>query len=54
MSNSDHDPETGRSLVDGPVENPDIPSTSPEEVKFPRVKRSLSGTLSQKNLIATV
>ena len=52
MSNSDHDPETGISLVDGPVENPDIPSTAPEEVKLRRLKRWLSGTLSQKNLMA--
>jgi hypothetical protein len=27
MSNSDRDPETGISLVDGPVENPDVLST---------------------------
>ena len=52
MSNSDHDPEAGISLVDGPVENPDIPSTPPEEVKLRRLKRWLSGTLSQKNLMA--
>ena len=52
MSNGDHEPEQGISLVDGPVENPDIPSTSPEEAKFRRVKRWLSGTLSQKNLMA--
>jgi succinate dehydrogenase / fumarate reductase, cytochrome b subunit len=52
MSNSNHDPETGISLVDGPVENPDAPSTSPGEVKLKRVKRWLSGTLSQKNLMA--
>jgi len=52
MSNSNHDPEQGISLVDGPAENPDIPSTSPEEAKFKRGKRWLSGTLSQKNLMA--
>jgi len=52
MSNGDHEPEQGISLADGPVENPDIPSTSPEEAKFRRVKRWLSGTLSQKNLMA--
>jgi succinate dehydrogenase / fumarate reductase, cytochrome b subunit len=52
MSNSNHDPETGISVVDGPVENPDIPSTPPGEVKLKRVKRWLSGTLSQKNLMA--
>ena len=52
MSNTDRDPETGISLVDGPVENPDVPSTSPGEVKLKRVKRWLSGTLSQKNLMA--
>ena len=52
MSNSDHDSETGISLVDGPVENPEAPSTSPDEVKLRPVKRWLSGTLSQKNLMA--
>jgi succinate dehydrogenase / fumarate reductase, cytochrome b subunit len=52
MSNSDHDPETGISLVDGPVESPDIPPTSPEDVKRRQVKGWLSGTLSQKNLMA--
>jgi succinate dehydrogenase / fumarate reductase, cytochrome b subunit len=52
MSNGDHEPEQGISLVDGPVENPDLPSTSQEEAKFRRVKRWLSGTLSQKNLMA--
>jgi succinate dehydrogenase / fumarate reductase, cytochrome b subunit len=52
MSNSDHDPETGISLVDGPVENPDVPSTQPKKAKLPQVKRWLSGTLSQKNLMA--
>src|SRR5215471_9448295 len=52
MSNSDPDSETGISLVDGPVENPDIPSTSQQEVKLRPVKRWLSGTLSQKNLMA--
>ena len=52
MSNSDPDAETGISLVDGPVENPDVPSKSPEEVKPRQVKRWLSGTLSQKNLMA--
>jgi hypothetical protein len=51
MNNSDRDPETGISLVDGPVENPDVPSTPQEEVKLRRVKRWLSGTLSQKNLM---
>jgi succinate dehydrogenase/fumarate reductase cytochrome b subunit len=52
MSNSDRDPETGISLVDGPVENPEVPSTPPKEAKLRRVKRWLSGTLSQKNLMA--
>jgi succinate dehydrogenase / fumarate reductase, cytochrome b subunit len=52
MSNSDHDPENGISLVDGPVETQDIPPTSAEEVKRRQVKRWLSGTLSQKNLMA--
>ena len=52
MSNSDHDPETGISLVDGPVESPDTPPTSPRDVKLRQVKRWLSGTLSQKNLMA--
>ncbi len=52
MSNSDHDPETGISLVDGPVESPDILPTSPRDVKRRPVKQWLSGTLSQKNLMA--
>jgi succinate dehydrogenase / fumarate reductase, cytochrome b subunit len=52
MSNTDRDPETGISLVDGPVENPDVPSTPPKEAKLRRVTRWLSGTSSQKNLMA--
>jgi succinate dehydrogenase / fumarate reductase cytochrome b subunit len=52
MSNSDHDPETGISLVDGPVEGQDIPPASPRQVKLRPVKQWLSGTLSQKNLMA--
>ncbi len=52
MSNSENDPKAGISLVDGPVENPDISSTSQEEVKLSRAKRWLSSTLSQKNLMA--
>jgi succinate dehydrogenase / fumarate reductase cytochrome b subunit len=52
MSNSDRDPETGISLVDGPVENPDVPSTPQEEAKLRPVRRWWSGTLSQKNLMA--
>jgi succinate dehydrogenase / fumarate reductase, cytochrome b subunit len=52
MSNIDRDSETGISLVDGPVENPEVPSTLPEEVKLRRVNRWLSATLSHKNLMA--
>jgi hypothetical protein len=48
MSISDRDPESGISLVDGPVENPDIESASPPEVRQSPAKRWLSGTLSQK------
>jgi len=52
MSNSDRDPESGISLVDGPVTNPDIESAPPAEVRQSPAKRWLSGTLSQKNLMA--
>ncbi|MBV8214629.1 MAG: succinate dehydrogenase cytochrome b subunit [Verrucomicrobia bacterium] len=52
MSNSDLDPETNLSLVDGPVENPDITPTSKEAVELRPAKNWLSGTLSQKNLMA--
>src|ERR1700740_317734 len=52
MSNSDRDPESGISLVDGPVTNPDIESAPPAEVRQSPAKRWLSGTLSQKNMMA--
>jgi hypothetical protein len=52
MSNNDRDPETGISLVDGPVETPDVPSAPREVAELSQTKRWLLGTLSQKNLMA--
>jgi succinate dehydrogenase / fumarate reductase, cytochrome b subunit len=52
MSNNDRDPETGISLVDGPVETPDVPSAPREVSELSQTKRWLLGTLSQKNLMA--
>lgn len=52
MSSTNDDPEIGISALDGPVESPDIASTSKEALQQSRPKRWLSGTLSQKNLMA--
>lgn len=52
MSNTNHDPDTGVSALDGPVHDVDI--ASPEKKRgAPRpVKHGLSHTLSEKNLMA--
>ena len=52
MSNGNQDPETGISLVDGPVENPDVRGVSKSAVPPDRRRQWLSLTLSQKNLMA--
>ena len=52
MSNGNQDPETGISLVDGPVENPDVRGVSKSGVYPDRRRQWLSLTLSQKNLMA--
>ena len=52
MSDGNQDPETGVSLVDGPVENPDLPRVSNGKVRSKPWKQWLALTLSQKNLMA--
>jgi succinate dehydrogenase / fumarate reductase, cytochrome b subunit len=52
MSDGNQDPETGVSLVDGPVENPDRPKVSNGEARPKQWRQWLSLTLSQKNLMA--
>jgi succinate dehydrogenase / fumarate reductase cytochrome b subunit len=52
MSNSNHDPETGVSLVDGPVHDPDSGLLDKQRERPSHVRQGLSHTLAEKNLMA--
>jgi succinate dehydrogenase / fumarate reductase cytochrome b subunit len=52
MSNSNHDPETGVSLVDGPVHDPDSGLLDKQRERPGHVRQGLSHTLAEKNLMA--
>jgi succinate dehydrogenase / fumarate reductase, cytochrome b subunit len=52
MSNINHDPETGVSLVDGPVHDPDSGLLDKQRERPSQVRQGLSHTLAEKNLMA--
>jgi succinate dehydrogenase / fumarate reductase, cytochrome b subunit len=52
MSNTNHDPDTGVSALDGPVHDVDIASPEKTRGAPAPVKHGLSQTLSEKNLMA--